>query len=83
MADTPRSRTTPGRIAAGRGRCPAVVPSAGHAQCGFGEARVVIGGVERKARCFVLDLRETPGAAFVSALAAAPGEGHQMQKEHE
>ena len=48
-----------------------------------GEARVVICGVERKARCFVLDLRETPGAAFVSALAAAPGEGHQMQKEHE
>ena len=55
----------------------------GHAQCGFGEARVVIGGVERKARCFVLDLRETPGAAFVSALPAALGEGYQMQKEHE
>ena len=29
----------------------------GHAQCDFGEALVVIGGVERKARCFVLDLR--------------------------
>ena len=27
----------------------------GQAQCGFGEARVIIGGVERKARCFVLD----------------------------
>ena len=48
-----------------------------------GQARVVIGGVERKARCFVLDLRETPVGAFGSALPAAPGEGHQMQEEHE
>ena len=55
----------------------------GRAQCGFGEARVIIGGVERKARCFVLDLREIPRAAFGSALPAAPGEGHQMQEEHE
>ena len=55
----------------------------GRTQCGFGEARVIIGGVERKARCFVLDLREIPGAAFGSALPAAPGEGHQMQEEHE
>ena len=47
----------------------------GRAQCGFGEARVIIGGVDRKARCFVLDLREIPGAAFVSALPAAPGGG--------
>ena len=54
----------------------------GQAQCGFGEARVVIGGVWRKARCFVLDLR-TPRGGFGSALPAAPGEGHQMQKEHE
>ncbi len=30
--------------------------SPGHAQCDFGEARVVIGGVERKAHYFVLDL---------------------------
>ena len=28
----------------------------GHAQCDFGEALVIIGGVERKAHCFVLDL---------------------------
>ena len=28
----------------------------GHAQCDFGEALVVIGGIERKAHCFVLDL---------------------------
>ena len=27
--------------------------------------------------------REIPGAAFESALPAAPGEGHQMQEEHE
>ena len=27
----------------------------GHAQCDFGEALVVIGGVERKAHCFVID----------------------------
>ena len=55
----------------------------GRAQCGFGEALAIIGGVERKAHCFVLDLREIPGAAFASALPAAPGEGHQMQEEHE
>ena len=30
--------------------------SPGHAQCDFGEARVIIGGVERKAHCFVIDL---------------------------
>ena len=28
----------------------------GHAQCDFGEALVIIGGVEQKAHCFVLDL---------------------------
>ena len=28
----------------------------GHAQCDFGEALVVIGGVEQKAHCFVIDL---------------------------
>ena len=27
----------------------------GQAQCDFGEARVIIGGVEQKAHCFVLD----------------------------
>ena len=41
--------------------------SPGHdAQCNFGEALVVIGGVERKARCFVLDLPHSDGC-FVKA----------------
>ena len=34
----------------------------GHAQCDFGEAVVVIGGVERKAHCFVLDLPHSDGS---------------------
>ena len=34
---------------------------AGHAQCDFGEALVVIGGVQRKAHCFVLDLPHSDG----------------------
>ena len=35
--------------------------SPGHAQCDFGEARVIIGGVEQKAHYFVLETRtETP-----------------------
>ena len=42
----------------------------GHAQCDFGEALVVIGGVERKAHCFVLDLLHSDGC-FVKAY---PGE---------
>ena len=33
----------------------------GHAQCDFGEALVVIGGVEQKAHCFVLDLPHSDG----------------------
>ena len=33
----------------------------GHAQCDFGEALVVIGGVERKAHCFVIDLPHSDG----------------------
>ena len=33
----------------------------GHAQCDFGEARVIIGGVERKAHCLVLDLPHSDG----------------------
>ena len=41
----------------------------GHAQCDFGEALVVIGGVERKARCFVLDLPHSDGC-FVKAYPA-------------
>ena len=43
--------------------------SPGHAQCDFGEARVVIGGVERKAHYFVLDLSHSDGC-FVKAYPA-------------
>ena len=35
--------------------------SPGHAQCDFGEALVVIGGVEQKAHCFVIDLPHSDG----------------------
>ena len=38
----------------------------GHAQCDFGEAMVVIGGVEQKAHCFVIDLPHSDGC-FVKA----------------
>ena len=41
----------------------------GHAQCDFGEALVVIGGVERKAHCFVLDMPHSDGC-FVRAYPA-------------
>ena len=41
----------------------------GHAQCDFGEAPVVIGGVERKAHCFVIDLPHSDGC-FVKAYPA-------------
>ena len=41
----------------------------GHAQCDFGEALVVIGGVEQKAHCFVLDLPHSDGC-FVKAYPA-------------
>ena len=41
----------------------------GHAQCDFGEALVVIGGAERKAHCFVLDLPHSDGC-FVKAYQA-------------
>ena len=40
-----------------------------HAQCDFGEALVVIGGVEQKAHCFVLDLPHSDGC-FVKAYPA-------------
>ena len=33
----------------------------GHLQCDFGEALVVIGGVERKAHCFVIELPHSDG----------------------
>ena len=42
----------------------------GHAQCDFGEALVVMDGVERKAHCFVIDLPHSDGC-FVKAY---PGE---------
>ena len=42
---------------------------AGHAQCDLGEALVVIGGVERKAHCFVLDLPHSDGC-YVKAYPA-------------
>ena len=41
----------------------------GHGQCDFGEALVVIGGVEQKAHCFVLDLPHSDGC-FVKAYPA-------------
>ena len=43
--------------------------SPGHAQCDFGEALVIIGGVERKAHCFVLDLPHSDGC-FIKAYPA-------------
>ena len=41
----------------------------GHAQCDFGEALVVIGGVQQKAHCFVIDLPHNDGC-FVKAYPA-------------
>ena len=41
----------------------------GHAQCDFGEALVVIGGAQRKAHCFVIDLPHSDGC-FVKAYPA-------------
>ena len=41
----------------------------GHAQCDFGEALVVIGGVEHKAHCFVIDLPHSDGC-YVKAYPA-------------
>ncbi len=41
----------------------------GHAQCDFGETLVIIGGVEQKAYCFVLDLPHSDGC-FVKAYPA-------------
>ena len=46
----------------------------GHAQCDFGEALVVTGGVERKAHCFVLDLTHDDGC-FIKAYPAETTEG--------
>ena len=41
----------------------------GHVQCDFGEARVIIGGVEQKAHYFVLDLPHSDGC-FIKAYPA-------------
>ena len=69
-ADIPRSRTTSERIAVRPGRCscPCPIPP-GHAQCDFGEALVVIGDVEHKTHCFVIDLPHSDGC-FVKAYPA-------------
>ena len=54
----------------------------GHAQCDFGEALVVIGGVEQKAHCFVIDLPHSDGC-FVKAYPAETTEafldGHDQR----
>ena len=49
-------------------------PPPGHAQADFGEAVVVIGGVEQKAQFFVLDLPHSD-AYFLRAYPAATAEG--------
>lgn len=46
---------------------------AGHAQADFGEAVAIIGGVEQKAQCFVMDLPHSD-ACFVRAYPAATAE---------
>ena len=38
----------------------------GHARCDFGEARVIIGGVEQKAHYFVLEIWPESGLSLVS-----------------
>ena len=51
----------------------------GHGQADFGEAMVVIGGVEQKARFFVLDLPHSDGCyvrAYPAAVAEAWVDGH-------
>src|SRR3546814_10053476 len=54
----------------------------GHAQADFGEAMVVIGGVEQKARFFVLDLPHSDGCyvrAYPAAVAEARSEEHTSE----
>ena len=51
----------------------------GHAQCDFGEALAAIGGVERKAHCFVIDLPHSDGCfvrAYPAETTAAFLDGH-------
>ena len=53
--------------------------SPGQVQCDFGEALVVIGGVERKAHCFVLNLPHSDGCfvkAYPAETTAAFRDGH-------
>ena len=50
----------------------------GHAQCDFGEARVIIGGVERKAHYLVLDLPHSDGC-FVKAYPAETTEAFLLR----
>ena len=72
--DTPSSRTTVKDYVRERRRqsremfVPLSHPP-GQAQCDFGEALVVIGGVQQKAHCFVLDLPHSDGC-FVKAYPA-------------
>ena len=53
----------------------------GHAQCDFGEALVIIGGVERKAHYFVLDLPHSDGC-FVKAYPAETTEAFTELQSH-
>ena len=51
----------------------------GHAQCDFGEALVIIGGVQQKAHCFVIDLLHSHGCyvkAYPSETTEAFLDGH-------
>ncbi len=51
----------------------------GHAQCDFGEALVIIGGVQQKAHCFVIDLPHSDGCyvkAYPSETTEAFLDGH-------
>ncbi len=51
----------------------------GHAQADFGEAMIVVGGVEQKAHFFVLDLPHSDGCyvrAYPAAVSEAWVDGH-------
>ena len=56
--------------------------SPGHAQCDFGEALVVIDGVEQKAHCFVIDLPHSDGClvkAYPAETTEAFLDGHDQR----
>ena len=64
-------------IAARRGRCSCRCHiSPGHAQCDFGEALVIIAGVQRKAHYLILDLPHSDGCFVKAYPAEAFLEGH-------